>query len=98
MSNATHSTTIRIPAPLRSLAGGASEIAVEATTVRDALRHLELRHRGLTDRILDGDGALRGFVNIYLGDEDVRDLGGLDEPLGGRAVISIIPAVAGGLP
>ncbi len=98
MSNTTHPTTIRIPAPLRSLAGGASEIAVEAATVRDALRHLELRHRGLTERILDGNGGLRGFVNIYLGDEDIRDHGGLDEPLAGSTVISIIPAVAGGLP
>ncbi len=96
MSDNFSQTTLRIPAPLRSLTGGASEVPVQAATVGEALRNLALQHRGLTERILDGEGQLRGFVNIYLGDQDIRSRGGLDEPLTDGSVISIVPAVAGG--
>lgn len=88
--------TIRIPTPLRAWTGGAAEVAVEGATVGDALRGLGRQHDGLLERILDGEDRVRGFVNIYLGDRNVRALGGLDAPLDEGGVISIIPAVAGG--
>jgi len=89
--------TIRIPTPLRSFTGGAGQIEVEGTTVGQALDVLGRRHDGILERVLDADGRIRGFVNIYLGESDVKTLGGLDAPLTGTAVISIVPAVAGGV-
>ncbi len=89
--------TIRIPTPLRSFTGGAGEVEVEGATVGQALHHLDRRHEGILSRVLDPDGRIRGFVNIYLGETNVKTLGGLDAALPDRAVISIVPAVAGGL-
>ena len=88
--------TIRIPTPLRGFTGGAGQVAVRGATVRDALGELELRHGGILERVLDPEGRVRGFVNIYVGEHNVRALGGLDTPLPFAAVISIVPAVAGG--
>jgi molybdopterin converting factor small subunit len=87
---------IRIPTPLRAFTGGASEIAVEAGTVGEALAALGERHAGILERVLDPSGRLRGFVNVYVGEHDVRSIDGLDTPLAGGEVISIVPAVAGG--
>jgi molybdopterin converting factor small subunit len=88
--------TIRIPTPLRSFTAGAGEVAVDAATVGEALELLGLRHDGILDRILDADGQVRGFVNIYVGEKSIRSLDGLRSPVGGSSVISIVPAVAGG--
>ncbi len=88
--------TIRIPTPLRSFTGGAAEVQVEGSTVAQALDALGLRHRGILDRVLASDGRVRGFVNIYLGETNVKTLGGLDAPLPDAAIITIVPAVAGG--
>jgi len=87
---------IRIPTPLRSFTGGADEVSIEAATVREALEALDREHGGILDRILDGDGRLRSFVNIFVGDSNVRSLGGLDAAISNGAVLSIVPAVAGG--
>lgn len=87
---------IRIPTPLRSHAGGVSEVTVEAETVESALRELGDRHEGLLRYVLDEDGGLRRFVNVFVGDRDVRNLDGLQTGLEPGAVISIVPAVAGG--
>jgi molybdopterin converting factor small subunit len=88
--------TIRIPTPLRSFTGGAAEVRVEGSTVAQALDALGLRHEGILERVLAADGQVRGFVNIYLGETNVKTLGGLEAPLPDAAVISIVPAVAGG--
>jgi len=89
-------TTIRIPTQLRQLTGGVGEVSVEAATVGDALRALDSANPGFGERIFDESGALRRFVNVFLADEDVRFLQGLDTPLSDGAVLSIVPAVAGG--
>ena len=89
-------TTIRIPAPLRSLTGGASEVTVEAASVGEALQALGNQHEGLVERILDGNGDLRAFVNLYLGDSNVRSLDGLGTAIEAPSVLHIVPAVAGG--
>ena len=88
--------TIRIPTPLRPFTGGADEVQVEGETVGELLRDLERRHKGVLERVLDPEGHLRGFVNIYVGQSNVRTLGGLETPVESEAIISIVPAVAGG--
>lgn len=88
--------SIRIPTPMRNLTGGASEVSVQATTLSEAIKALDAAHPGVAERVLDDAGALRRFVNVYVGDEDVRFLEGLDTALVDGSSISIIPAVAGG--
>lgn len=86
---------VRIPTPLRSLTAGQEQVSAEGATVRAVIEHLEGAHPGLRDRLLD-DKGIRRFVNVYLGDEDVRFLEGLDTPLAAGDELSIIPAIAGG--
>ena len=88
--------TIRIPTPLRTFTGGSGTVTVDGATVGEALKALEVRHGGILERVLDGEQQVRGFVNVYLGDRNVNALGGLAAPLPEAAVISIVPAVAGG--
>ena len=88
--------TIRIPTQLRALAGGASEVSVDAATVNDALKALDAQHAGFAERLFDDKGELRRFVNVFVADEDIRFMQGVDTPLAEGAVVSIIPAVAGG--
>ena len=90
------SVTVRVPTTLRTLTAGASEITVEGTTVTEVLDHLEEAHPGFKERLLDADGALRRFVNLYVADDDVRFRDGLATPVADGDTVSIIPAVAGG--
>jgi molybdopterin synthase sulfur carrier subunit len=90
------SATVRIPTILRTFTSGAGEVTAEGATLREVLDDLESSHPGIRDRILDETGALRRFVNVYVGDDDVRFIGGLDAEITDGARISIIPAVAGG--
>ena len=90
------SVTVRIPTQLRSLTAGVGEVEVEALTVREAIDLLERDHPGMRARLLDDRGALRRFVNLFVADEDVRFLQGLDTGLAAGTTLSIIPAVAGG--
>jgi molybdopterin synthase sulfur carrier subunit len=88
---------VKIPAQLRNLTGGNKEIEVAgAATVREMIEKIGADHPELVERVVDEGGELRRFVNLYVGDEDVRFLDGLDTPLEGSAVVSILPAVAGG--
>jgi len=89
-------TAVRIPSQLRTLSGGAAEVTVGAGTVGEALAALEAAHPGFHERLFDGDGKLRRFVNVFVGDEDLRFLDGLSTPVGADETISIIPAIAGG--
>jgi molybdopterin synthase sulfur carrier subunit len=88
--------TIRVPTQLRALAGGASEVSVEAATVSDALKALNAQHAGFDERLFDDKGELRRFVNVFVADEDIRFMQGIDTELVDGTVVSIIPAVAGG--
>ncbi|MGC8512192.1 MAG: ubiquitin-like small modifier protein 1 [Acidimicrobiales bacterium] len=88
--------TIRIPTQLRPLAGGNATVQVEAGTVGSALADLEAAHPGFSERIFDENGELRRFVNVFVADEDIRFLEGLDTPVADKSTLSIIPAVAGG--
>lgn len=90
------SVTVRIPTILRPLTGGAAEVSAEGSTLVEVIDKLEADHPGIRARVLDEDGKLRRFVNVYVGDEDVRFAGGLTTPTPDGSLISIIPAVAGG--
>ncbi|MEX1177007.1 MAG: MoaD/ThiS family protein [Nitriliruptor sp.] len=88
--------TVRIPSPLRGLTGGAPTVEAPAGELRDVIHALDAAHPGLAARILDGDGELRPFVHVFVGDTDVRSAAGLATRVGGRDVVAIVPAVAGG--
>ena len=90
------SVTIRIPTTLRTLTGGESQVQVDGATVGDALSALDSAHPGFRDRLFDDDGSLRRFVNVFLADDDVRYLDGVDTAVPDGETISIIPAVADG--
>jgi sulfur-carrier protein len=91
----TVETTVRIPTPLRTLTGGNDEVKARGETVGAVIEDLESRHPGIRARLLD-DKGVRRFVNIFVGDEDIRFLDGLKTELKGGEQISIIPAIAGG--
>ncbi len=90
------SAAVRIPTPLRSATGGAPEVKVDASTVRDMIADLERQHPGIRERLCDESGEVRRFVNVFVGDEDIRFLQGMDTPIPDGASVSIVPAVAGG--
>lgn len=90
-----HTTTVRIPTPLRTLTGGADEVTATATTVGGIIEELEGRYPGIKDRLLDEKGVRR-FINIYVGEEDIRFLDGLATEVKGGDQIAIVPAIAGG--
>jgi sulfur-carrier protein len=87
--------TVRIPTPLRTLTGGHDEVQATGATVGDVIAELERRYPGVRDRLLD-DKGVRRFVNIYVGEEDIRFLEGLGTELKAGDQISIVPAIAGG--
>jgi molybdopterin converting factor small subunit len=90
------SVNVRVPTQLRTLTGGAGEVAVEGSTVGEVLKGLDAAHTGFAERIFDDSGGLRRFVNVFLADEDVRFLDGLATPVADGQTLSIVPAVAGG--
>ena len=90
------SVTVRIPTTLRPLSGGDSTVSVEGATLGDVLANLESAHPGFKDRLFDDNGGLRRFVNLFVADDDVRYLQGLETPVPAGETVSIIPAVAGG--
>lgn len=88
--------TVRIPPPLRTFTDGKDEVTIEAEKIRDLLDNLDAAHPGIKERIADDKGVRRS-VNIFLGEDDIRVLDALDTELRDRDVVSIIPAIAGGL-
>ncbi|MEI2639222.1 MAG: ubiquitin-like small modifier protein 1 [Microthrixaceae bacterium] len=90
------SVSIRIPTTLRTLTGGASQVEVEGTTVGEVLTALDSQHPGFKDRLFDADGDLLRFVNVFVADDDVRYLDGVNTPVPDGETVAIIPAVAGG--
>ncbi|HEY7276517.1 MAG TPA: MoaD/ThiS family protein [Trebonia sp.] len=86
---------VRIPTILRSYTGGAKAVEGSGTTLDELLNNLDAAHGGLRERLVDGE-KLRRFVNVYLNDEDVRFLGGLETPVKDGDTVTVLPAVAGG--
>ena len=86
---------VRIPTILRSYTGGAKAVEGSGATLDELLLNLDAAHGGLRERLVDGE-KLRRFVNVYLNDEDVRFLGGLETPVKDGDTVTVLPAVAGG--
>jgi molybdopterin synthase sulfur carrier subunit len=86
---------VRIPTILRTYTGGAKAVEGDGSTLGEVISDLESRHSGLRARLID-EGKLRRFVNVYLNDEDVRFLSGLDTPVKDGDTVTVLPAVAGG--
>jgi sulfur-carrier protein len=89
------SIEVRIPTILRTYTDGAKQVEGSGSTLAELIADLESRHAGLSARLIDG-GSLRRFVNVYLNDEDVRFLSGLDTPVKDGDTVTVLPAVAGG--
>ena len=87
---------VNLPTVLRSHAGGAKTVTARGSTVGEVLSSLVEEYPGLSGQVIDGDGTLHRFVNVYLNDDDVRYLSALDTPVRDADEISILPAVAGG--
>jgi molybdopterin converting factor small subunit len=89
-------STVRIPPTLRAATSGAKLIEVDGTTVRDVVGGLVNRYPSLSQQVLDADGGLNRFVNVFLNDTDVRHLEGLDTPVRDTDSLVLLPAMAGG--
>jgi molybdopterin converting factor small subunit len=87
--------SVRIPSVLRKHTGGEARVEAEGATVREVFAALIAAHPAIGESLLDGD-AVRGFINVYVDDEDIRYLDGLDSAVPAGAEVSIMPAVAGG--
>ena len=87
---------IRIPTPLRKLTNNEELVEVDAATIGDAISELQNRYPGIKDRLLDENGSIRRFVNVYVNEEDIRFLQNQQTTLKEGDEISIIPAIAGG--
>jgi molybdopterin synthase sulfur carrier subunit len=90
------SVSVRVPTILRTYTGGESEVTASGDTLAAVLDDLDASYSGIKGRILDDNGELRRFVNVYVGNDDVRFLDNLATPTPAGTQISVIPAVAGG--
>ena len=88
-------SNVRIPTPLRTLTAGNDEVKASGATVAAVIDDLEKNYPGIKDRLLDEKGVRR-FINIYVGEEDIRFLEGLKTELKGGEKVTIVPAIAGG--
>jgi sulfur-carrier protein len=87
---------VKLPTQLRDAAGGSTAVQAGGTTVGEVLEALYAQHSELRERLSDGDGGLRRFVNVYVGGEDIRFGDGLDTAVSDSDEVQILPAVAGG--
>ncbi|GAA3752629.1 molybdopterin converting factor small subunit [Spinactinospora alkalitolerans] len=87
---------VRIPTILRNLTDGAKAVEGSGSTLGELVTDLDKRHPGIAERLVD-NGQLRRFINVYLNDEDVRFLGGIDAPVSDGDSVTVLPAVAGGM-
>ncbi len=90
------SVSVRIPTILRTYTGGNAVVTITAGSLREVIAGLDADYPGIGSRLLDDSGQLRRFVNVYVGEEDVRLAQGLDTPVPAGGSVSVIPAVAGG--
>jgi MoaD family protein len=88
--------TVKIPAPLRPLTSGQSEVRVEGATVGEILRKLDAQFAGLGDRVLEDGKAVRRFINVFVNEDNIRDKKELDTEVKAGDTISILPSIAGG--
>jgi len=88
--------TVRIPTPLRKFTGDQADVEIDGGTVSEVIDNLEAQHAGIKERMVDGTGAIRRFVNVYVNEEDIRFLDGPDTDVKDGDQVTIVPAIAGG--
>lgn len=88
--------TVIIPTPLRKFTGNNARLESDATTVQAALQSLSEKYPDLRRHLFDESGNIRSFLNIFVGEDDIRDRNQGETPLDSNAVLSIVPAIAGG--
>ena len=89
-------TTVLIPTPLRRLTGGQAKVDVPGATVDEVVHNLEVGYPGIGERLLDSDGKIKRFINVFVNEDEIRTLQGADTPLAAGDRVSIVPAMAGG--
>lgn len=89
-------TTVLIPTPLRRLTGGQAKVDVPGSTVDQVVKNLEASYPGFGERLLDSDGSIKRFINVFVNEDEIRTLQGADTPVAAGDKISIVPAMAGG--
>ena len=90
------SVTVRLPGALRDVTGGQTKIEASPGTLADVISDIDRRHPGFRSRVLDESGALRTYVNVYIGDDDARTRGGTGATVPDGSEVMVIPAMAGG--
>ncbi|TMC75098.1 MAG: MoaD/ThiS family protein [Chloroflexi bacterium] len=88
--------TVRLPGALGDVTGGETKLTASGGTLREVIAEIDRRHPGFASRVLDDEGALRSYVNVYIGDEDARTRGGIGASVPDGSEVMVIPAMAGG--
>ncbi|HXF60880.1 MAG TPA: ubiquitin-like small modifier protein 1 [Caldilineaceae bacterium] len=88
--------TVLVPTPLRRLTGGQSKLTVSGSDVGAVLRALDAQYPGVAEKVFDSDGNVKRFINVFLNDNEIRTLQGLNTPVAEDDKLSIVPAMAGG--
>ena len=88
--------TVRLPGALRDSTGGQTRLQASPGTLADVISDIDRRHPGFRSRVLDESGAIRTYVNVYIGDDDARANGGTDATVPDGSEVMVIPAMAGG--
>ena len=89
-------TIIKIPTPLRKFTQEKGEVEADGNTVKEVIDNLEKKYHGIKQRLCDEAGEIRKYINIYVGEDDIRFLQGTNTKLEGKKEITIVPAIAGG--
>lgn len=88
--------TIFVPTPMRKVTGGNGKIQIHASTLQEAIDHADAEYPGFRDRVLDNQGEIKRFINVFINGIDVRKLQGRDTPVHDNDEVAVIPAMAGG--
>ena len=88
--------TVKIPTPLRPIAGGQAEVKMEGATVGEVLSKMDVQYRGFGERVLDDGRAVKRFINVFVNEDNIRDRKELDTEVKAGDTISILPSIAGG--
>ena len=88
--------TVLVPTPLRRLTGGQSKVSVEGQDIGSLIQAIDQKFPGIAEKVLDGDGNVKRFINVFVNDSEIRTLQGLQTPVSDSDRVSIVPAMAGG--
>jgi len=88
--------TVMVPTPLRRLTGGQAKVTVEGNDIASLIHAVDQKFPGIAEKVLDGDGNVKRFINVFVNESEIRTLQGLQTPVSETDRVSIVPAMAGG--